>query len=72
MIDRRVIGALGIASALVLGVAPQASAGPNNGNFGHITATPEIDAGSGSAAIALLLGALALVGERRRRPPTVA
>jgi len=33
---------------------------------------PEIDAGSGGAAIALLLGLLGLVGERRRQPTATA
>jgi len=37
-----------------------------------VTAAPEIDAGSGAAAIALLLGVLGLVGERRRRTPAIA
>ena len=82
MFDRRIIGALGIASALALGAVTQASAGNGNGhgngnngngnggNQGTISA-PEIDASSGIAAIALLLGALALVAERRRRPTEV-
>jgi hypothetical protein len=39
---------------------------------GSIASAPEIDAGSGAAAIALLLGALGLVGERRRRPEAIA
>jgi hypothetical protein len=38
----------------------------------EVTAAPEIDAGSGAAAIALLLGVLGLVGERRRRPEAIA
>ena len=82
MFDRRIIGALGIASALALGAVTQASAGNGNGhgngnngngnggNQGTISA-PEIDASSGIAAIALLLGALGLVAERRRRPTEV-
>ncbi len=82
MFDRRIIGALGIASALALGAVTQASAGngngngngnngnDNGGNQGTISA-PEIDASSGIAAIALLLGALGLVAERRRRPTEV-
>jgi len=37
-----------------------------------VTAAPEIDAGSGAAAIALLLGVLGLVGERRRQPAAMA
>ena len=42
-------------------------------NFdGSIAVAPEIDAGTGGAAIALLLGALGLVGERRRRPEATA
>ncbi len=92
MFDRRIIGALGIASALALGAVTQASAGNGNGhgngngnngngnggNQGTIsapeidaTSAPEIDASSGIAAIALLLGALGLVAERRRRPTEV-
>ncbi len=39
---------------------------------GSIASAPEIDAGSGLAAIALLLGVLGLVGERRRRPVAMA
>src|SRR5438876_1132862 len=39
---------------------------------GGIAAAPEIDAGSGTAAIALLLGFLGLVSERRRRTPAIA
>jgi len=38
----------------------------------QVTSAPEIDAGSGGAAIALLLGVLGLVGERRRRLTAVA
>lgn len=37
-----------------------------------ITQAPEIDGASSGAAIALLLGVLGLVGERRRRPPAIA
>jgi len=91
MFDRRIIGALGIASALALGAVTQASAGNGNGNNGNgnngngnggnqgtisapeidASSAPEIDASSGIAAIALLLGALCLVAERRRRPTEV-
>ncbi len=78
MFDRRIIGALGIASALALGAVTQASAGNGNGNNGNgnggnqgTISAPEIDASSGIAAIALLLGALGLVAERRRRPTEV-
>ncbi len=78
MFDRRIIGALGIASALALGAVTQASAGNGNGNNGNdnggnqgTISAPEIDASSGIAAIALLLGALCLVAERRRRPTEV-
>ncbi len=86
MFDRRIIGALGIASALALGAVTQASAGNGNGNNGNgnggnqgtisapeidASSAPEIDASSGIAAIALLLGALGLVAERRRRPTEV-
>ncbi len=39
---------------------------------GSIASAPEIDAGSGLAAIALLLGVLGLVGERRRQPAAMA
>ena len=42
-------------------------------NFdGSIAVAPEIDARSGAAAIALLLGVLGLAGERRRRPVVTA
>ncbi len=45
------------------------TSGKSTINFdGSIASAPEIDAGSGLAAIALLLGLLGLVGERRRRP----
>jgi len=78
LFDRRIIGALGIASALALGAVTQASAGNGNGNNGNgnggnqdTISAPEIDASSGIAAIALLLGALGLVAERRRRPTEV-
>jgi len=44
------------------------TSGKSNISFdGQVASAPEIDAGSGGAAIALLLGALGLVGERRRR-----
>jgi hypothetical protein len=39
---------------------------------GRIASAPEIDAASGGAAIALLLGVLGLVGERRRQPTATA
>ena len=74
MFDRRVIGALGIACALALGAVTPASAGNGNGNNGNgngggrpTISAPEIDASSGLAAIALLVGVLGLVAERRRR-----
>jgi hypothetical protein len=38
----------------------------------RIATAPEIDAGSGAAAIALLLGVLGLVSDRRRRTPATA
>jgi len=38
----------------------------------EVAAAPEIDAGSGAAAIALLIGVLGLVGDRRRRPEAIA
>lgn len=74
VLKRQVIGALGVACALALATPAFAANdkgnnGNGNGNGGnHATSAPEIDASSGLAAIALLVGVFALVGERRRRP----
>jgi len=76
VLNRHVIGALGVACALALATPAFAANdkgnngnGNGNGNGGnHATSAPEIDASSGLAAIALLVGVFALVGERRRRP----
>ena len=71
MFGRRIMGALGIAAALALGIVSPALAdhGHNGkGNDNPTVSAPEIDASSGLAAIALLVGVLALVGERRKRP----
>jgi hypothetical protein len=53
-----------LAALCLIGLAGPAMAVPPDGF--QIT-VPEIDAGSATGAIALLLGALFLAGERRRR-----